>query len=176
MFYTYPLLGIIFAPLTVFYYITAVFYRRTSVEVKRLDSLMRSTLYGSYSGMQTICMSMLPLTDENHAYRDFDRSQHRAGLSRTSQLILCYVAPVLTLFQTRFVKTADHGLDLENRAYYITIAIQRWLSVRLDFLGNLLILGIALFSAGFRKSVNPSKTGVVLSYTLSSTYHSFVRT
>ncbi|KAI0087237.1 multidrug resistance-associated ABC transporter [Irpex rosettiformis] len=134
VFYTYPLLGIIFAPLTVFYYITAVFYRRTSVEVKRLDSLMRSTLYGSYSetltGLSTV-----------RAYRE----------------------------QTRFVETADHGLDLENRAYYITIAIQRWLSVRLDFLGNLLILGIALFSAGFRKSVNPSKTGVVLSYTLSIT-------
>lgn len=50
VFYTYPLLGIIFAPLTVFYYITAVFYRRSSVEVKRLDSLMRSVLYGSYQG------------------------------------------------------------------------------------------------------------------------------
>ena len=30
-------------------------------------------------------------------------------------------------------------------------------------------LGIALFSAGFRKTVDPSKIGVVLSYTLSST-------
>ena len=57
---------------------------------------------------------------------------------------------------------------MENQAYYMTIAIQRWLSVRLDMLGNILILGIALFAAGFRKSVNPSKIGVVLSYTLSS--------
>lgn len=60
---------------------------------------------------------------------------------------------------------------MENRAYYMTIAIQRWLSVRLDFLGNLLILGIALFAAGFRKTVDPSKIGVVLSYTLSSKWH-----
>lgn len=66
------------------------------------------------------------------------------------------------------MSTAEHGLDLENRAYYMTVAIQRWLSVRLDFLGNLLILGIALFAAGFRKTVDPSKIGVVLSYTLSS--------
>lgn len=57
---------------------------------------------------------------------------------------------------------------MENRAYFMTIAIQRWLGVRLDLLGNFLILGIALFASGFRKSVNPSKTGVVLSYTLSS--------
>lgn len=71
-------------------------------------------------------------------------------------------------FQERFILNADKGLDMENRAYYMTIAIQRWLSVRLDFLGNILILGIALFAAGFREKVNPSKIGVVLSYTLSS--------
>jgi hypothetical protein len=48
---------------------------------------------------------------------------------------------------------------MENRAYYMTVAIQRWLSVRLDFFGNILILGVALFAAAFRNSVNPSKTG-----------------
>ncbi len=58
---------------------------------------------------------------------------------------------------------------MENRAYYMTIAIQRWLGIRLDLLGNFLILGIALFASGFRQTVDPSKTGVVLSYTLSST-------
>ena len=60
---------------------------------------------------------------------------------------------------------------MENRAYYMTIAIQRWLGVRLDLLGNFLILGIALFASGFRKTVSPSKIGVVLSYTLSSKCH-----
>ena len=50
----------------------------------------------------------------------------------------------------------------------MTIAIQRWLGVRLDILGNILILGIGLFAAGFRKTVDPSKIGVVMSYTLSS--------
>lgn len=75
----------------------------------------------------------------------------------------------LKTMQDRFINAAEHGLDLENRAYYMTIAIQRWLAVRLDFFGNLLILGIALFAAGFRNTVNPSKIGVVLSYSLSST-------
>ena len=50
VFYTFPLLGIIFVPLAIFYYATAIFYRRTSVETKRIDSLMRSALYSSYSG------------------------------------------------------------------------------------------------------------------------------
>ena len=57
---------------------------------------------------------------------------------------------------------------MENRAYYMTVSIQRWLSIRLDLFGNILVLGIALFAAGFRQTVNPAKVGVVLSYTLSS--------
>ncbi len=75
-----------------------------------------------------------------------------------------------TTLQSRFIRNTDHGLDLEIRAYYVTISIQRWLGVRLDLLGNILILGIALFAAGFRKTVDPGKIGVVLSYSLSSTY------
>ena len=51
----------------------------------------------------------------------------------------------------------------------MTVAIQQWLIVRLDFFGNLLVLGIGLFAAGFRSTVDPSKIGVVLSYTLSIT-------
>ncbi|KAH9476201.1 ABC-type transporter cicA [Psilocybe cubensis] len=134
VFYTFPYLGIIFAPLSILYYIVASYYRRSSVETKRLDSLMRSILYGSFTetltGLATI-----------RAYREQERS----------------------------IKDAERGLDLENRAYYMTISIQRWLAVRLDVFGNVLILGIGLFAAGFRHSVNPSKIGVVLSYTLSIT-------
>jgi len=52
----------------------------------------------------------------------------------------------------------------------MTISIQRWLTLRLDMFGNVLILGIALFAAGFRHTVDPAKIGVVLSYTLSSEY------
>ncbi|KAG6873113.1 hypothetical protein C0995_002776 [Termitomyces sp. Mi166 len=134
VFYTFPYLGIIFAPMIVLYWMVSVYYRRTSVETKRLDSLIRSTLYGSFSetltGLSTI-----------RAYRAQDRA----------------------------IKAADAGLDLENRAYYMTISIQRWLSVRLDMFGNILVLGIALFAAGFRNTVDPSKIGVVLSYTLSIT-------
>lgn len=51
----------------------------------------------------------------------------------------------------------------------MTNAIQCWLGLRLDFIGNILVLGIALFGAGFRHSVDPSKVGVVLTYTLSIT-------
>lgn len=56
----------------------------------------------------------------------------------------------------------------------MTIAIQRWLSVRLDLFGNFLILGIALFACGFKSTVNPSRIGVVLSYSLSSVFFSLL--
>jgi ATP-binding cassette, subfamily C (CFTR/MRP), member 1 len=50
----------------------------------------------------------------------------------------------------------------------MTISIQRWLTLRLDLMGNTLVLGIALFAVVFRHTVNPAIIGVVLSYTLSS--------
>ena len=50
VFYTFPYLGIIFLPMSIAYWLVAAYYRRTSVETKRLDSLLRSILYGSFSG------------------------------------------------------------------------------------------------------------------------------
>lgn len=72
--------------------------------------------------------------------------------------------------QHRAMQNAEHRYDLEGRAYYMTISLQRWLILRLDTFANFIILGIALFAAGFRNSVNPSKIGVVLSYSLSGEY------
>ncbi|KAL0562480.1 hypothetical protein V5O48_019607, partial [Marasmius crinis-equi] len=71
--------------------------------------------------------------------------------------------------QNRAIRDAERGLDMENRAYYMTITIQRWLGVRLDLLGNVLVFGIAMFASGFRKSANPANIGVVLTYTMSVT-------
>lgn len=56
---------------------------------------------------------------------------------------------------------------MENRAYMMTVVMQRWLALRLEFFANALVLGIGLFGAGFRNTVNPAKISVVLSYTLS---------
>ncbi|SJL01375.1 uncharacterized protein ARMOST_04696 [Armillaria ostoyae] len=112
IFYIFPLLGIILFPTIALYYFLSLYYRRTSVETKRLGSLMRSAFYSSYSetlaGLSTI-----------RAFRE----------------------------QDRYVRSVESGLDLENRAHYITISIQRWLG----------------------KTIHPSKIGVVLIYTLNIT-------
>lgn len=75
--------------------------------------------------------------------------------------------------QHRAMENAEQKYDLEGRAYYITISLQRWLILRLDTFANIVILGIALFAAGFRNSVNPSKIGVVLTYSLSGKYTAY---
>ncbi len=61
---------------------------------------------------------------------------------------------------------------MENRAYLMTVVMQRWLALRLEFFANFLVLGIGIFGAGFRNSINPSKIGVVMSYTLAGKYYS----
>ena len=68
------------------------------------------------------------------------------------------------------MRNAEQSQDVENRAYYMTIAIQQWLGIRLDILRSILILGICLFAVSLRHTVDPSKFGVVLTYTLSSPY------
>lgn len=67
VFYTFPYLGIIFVPLSLCYLYVASYYRRTSVETKRLDSLLRSELYGSYSGASTILSIACSIADTNSA-------------------------------------------------------------------------------------------------------------
>ena len=168
MFYTFPYLGIIFLPMAVIYYTISIYYRRSSVETKRLDSLLRSILYGSYSG-NIFLLSISSFWDVPHS-RITDGSLNYPCISWTGRSIYDLFWFFSHLAQNRCVKEAEHGLDMQNRAYLMTISMQRWLAVRLDLFGNILVLGIGLFAAGFRTTVNPAKIGVVLSYTLASRF------
>jgi len=44
--------------------------------------------------------------------------------------------------------------------------LQRWLGVRLDFLGALLTFIVAIMAVGTRFTISPAQTGLVLSYIL----------
>ncbi|KAF9466027.1 multidrug resistance-associated ABC transporter [Collybia nuda] len=134
VFYTFPLLGTIFIPMLLFYSLISTYYCRTSVETKRLESVIRSVLYGSYSETLTGLSTIRAFQGQNTA-----------------------------------IESVETGLDRANKAYYMTISIQRWLSVRLDLMGSFLIFGIALFAVDFRYVVDPSKVGVVLTFTLNLT-------
>ncbi|KPI46100.1 Oligomycin resistance ATP-dependent permease YOR1 [Cyphellophora attinorum] len=69
--------------------------------------------------------------------------------------------------QKYFVNRVREAMDDMNSAYYLTFANQRWLAVRLDAIGNLLVLTTAILVVTDRFNVNPSIAGLVLSYILS---------
>ncbi|KAI0268426.1 P-loop containing nucleoside triphosphate hydrolase protein [Russula aff. rugulosa BPL654] len=121
-------LGIVF----VLYAMAATFYRASARETKRLDAILRSSLYShfseSLSGLATI-----------RAYRE----------------------------EGRFLKENRDWVDVENRAYWLTVTNQRWLGLRIDFLGILLILSVSMLTVGTRFTVSPAQTGVALSCILS---------
>ncbi|KAI8611102.1 P-loop containing nucleoside triphosphate hydrolase protein [Chytriomyces sp. MP71] len=72
----------------------------------------------------------------------------------------------------RFIKTNEYRVDYNMRAYYPSVSSNRWLAVRLEFIGSLIVFGSALFAVGsvaLYGSVNASLVGLALTYALSVT-------
>ncbi|WFD27284.1 hypothetical protein MNAN1_002280 [Malassezia nana] len=63
----------------------------------------------------------------------------------------------------RFLEDNYKYMDLQNRAYFLTIVNQRWLGLRLDLLGSLCVLVTGLLCAARVGGVDPSTAGVALS-------------
>ena len=68
--------------------------------------------------------------------------------------------------QTYFKDRVRDAVDQMDSAYFLTFANQRWLSCRLDMIGNLLVLTVGLLVVTNNFNVNPSIAGLVLSYIL----------
>ena len=68
--------------------------------------------------------------------------------------------------QHRFINGIQSSIDEMNSAYYLTFSNQRWLSVRLDCIGNLLVFTTGILVVTSRFNVSPSISGLVLSYIL----------
>ena len=69
--------------------------------------------------------------------------------------------------QKQFSHQLRAAVDQMNSAYYLTFANQRWLSLRLDCIGNLLVFTTGILVVTSRFDVSPSIAGLVLSYILS---------
>ncbi|SCV70703.1 BQ2448_3465 [Microbotryum intermedium] len=104
------------------------FYRASAREIKRLDNLLRSSIYAHFSetltGLATI--------------RAFGESG-------------------------KFLKHNEKYIDVENRAYALTVINQRWLQFRLDIFGAILVLIVAIIAVAARKEMSPAQTGLLLS-------------
>ncbi|KIW17671.1 hypothetical protein PV08_04866 [Exophiala spinifera] len=68
--------------------------------------------------------------------------------------------------QKYFTSRIREAIDDMDSAYYLTFANQRWLSTRLDAIGNVLVLVTGILVVTDRFDVNPSIAGLVLSYIL----------
>ncbi|KAI1805517.1 P-loop containing nucleoside triphosphate hydrolase protein [Daldinia bambusicola] len=68
---------------------------------------------------------------------------------------------------TRFVHDLQNAINEMNSAYYLTYSNQRWLSVRLDAIGNALVFTVGILVVTSRFEVSPSIGGLILSYILS---------
>ena len=69
--------------------------------------------------------------------------------------------------QDQFSRSLRTAIDDMDSAYFLTFANQRWLSVRLDIIGIALVFVTGILVVTSRFSVNPSTSGLVLSYVLS---------
>jgi ATP-binding cassette, subfamily C (CFTR/MRP), member 1 len=92
--------------------------------------------------------------------RSFVFAKFSEGLSGTA----CIRAYGL---QNRFIVDLRKAIDEMNSAYFLTFSNQRWLSVRLDVIGNLLVFTTGILVVTARFNVSPSISGLVLSYILS---------
>ncbi|KAG8987811.1 hypothetical protein FRB90_003131 [Tulasnella sp. 427] len=68
-----------------------------------------------------------------------------------------------------FLRDNEYYNDLEDRALFLTVTNQRWLAIRLDFMGGILIFVVALMAAADVGNVNPAQIGLVLVYCVSLT-------
>ncbi|KAJ3291659.1 hypothetical protein HDU79_002170 [Rhizoclosmatium sp. JEL0117] len=71
--------------------------------------------------------------------------------------------------QDRFIVRTDKAINENNSPYYCLLMAQRWLSLRLESFGAVLVLAAAIFGVVANGSITPSLLGLSLSYALQVT-------
>ncbi|XP_069726657.1 multidrug resistance-associated protein 1 isoform X2 [Phaenicophaeus curvirostris] len=71
--------------------------------------------------------------------------------------------------QKRFIKQNDMKVDENQKAYYPSIVANRWLAIRLEFVGNCIVFFAALFAVMARNKLSPGLVGLSVSYSLQIT-------
>lgn len=127
-----PLLIVVVIPITAMCVYIQEFYRKTSVDLQRLQSLARSPLYSHFAetldGVMTI-----------RAYDDVERG----------------------------VYISDDHTNALVRATYASSYANRWLALRLEAMGNILVFGTTLCAVlSPPGGLSASMIGLVLSYTM----------
>jgi ABC-type multidrug transport system fused ATPase/permease subunit len=157
-----PTMSPILFPIGALYFRVQAYFRSSYREIKRLDGISGSPIFSHFSetlaGLQTI--------------RAFGH-QARAGIS---QCVFCASRSLLTrarctvLLQDRFIRDNLARVSTNQRAFYAQrCACDRWLPVRLETVGNLIVLSVALLGVPYAGSSYAAFVGLVLSFSLDLT-------
>ncbi|CAG2065268.1 unnamed protein product, partial [Timema podura] len=65
-----------------------------------------------------------------------------------------------------FLKEAERRVDFNQACYYPSIIANRWLAVRLEIIGSIIIFFASLFAVLGRESMDPGLVGLSVSYAL----------
>ncbi|XP_056406097.1 ATP-binding cassette sub-family C member 3 isoform X2 [Hyla sarda] len=71
--------------------------------------------------------------------------------------------------QNSFIQLSDQKVDDNQKSYYPGIVSNRWLGIRVEFVGNCVVLFAALFAVIGRESLSPGLVGLSVSYALQVT-------
>ncbi|XP_043526934.1 multidrug resistance-associated protein 1 isoform X5 [Frieseomelitta varia] len=71
--------------------------------------------------------------------------------------------------QNRFIEESESKVDFNQMCYYPSIIANRWLAVRLEMVGNLIIFFSALFAVLSRDTIKSGVVGLSVSYALQIT-------
>ncbi|ESO87141.1 hypothetical protein LOTGIDRAFT_107213, partial [Lottia gigantea] len=71
--------------------------------------------------------------------------------------------------QERFITESENKVDENQICYFPSITSNRWLAIRLEFIGNLIVFFASLFAVLGRESLSPGIVGLSISYALNVT-------
>lgn len=69
----------------------------------------------------------------------------------------------------RFIKENARLIDIQDRAYLLIKANERWLTTRLDWLGGTLVFATGVMCAAGSKTIGANQVAVCLTYMVTTT-------
>ncbi|KAF9326067.1 Multidrug resistance-associated protein 1 [Podila minutissima] len=70
----------------------------------------------------------------------------------------------------QFIRNSAAKSDQSSNAYFAYTISNRWMHIRLEFLGSIVVLATALLAVLGRETLGPAMAGLALSYSLNATY------